>query len=92
VLPYAGHYQGRDGHHRHVTFYFDGHQIKDFKVDGHLFLSGAPVQGHQVHHYCNHHTSKCIRGHWSWDTTFTGVWNDPRQGHDVSFTADLYSH
>jgi hypothetical protein len=92
VLPYVGHYLGRDGHHRQIAFYYDGSHVRNFKINGTLAVGSAPVQGHQVHHTCDHHRNKCIRGHWSWDTTFVGVWNDPRQGHDVSFEVFLYAH
>jgi hypothetical protein len=92
VLPFHGHYQGRDFHNRSVTFYFDGHHIRDFRINGHAFVTGAPVQGGQVHHYCSGHPSKCIRGHWSHDTTFDGQWNDPNQGHSVPFVARVISH
>jgi hypothetical protein len=92
VLPYVGHYMGRDGHHRLVKFYYDGHAIHDVTVNGHRFVSSAPVRGVTVHHKCDSHTNKCVRGHWSWDTTFEGIWNDPQSGHQAHFTADLYSH
>jgi hypothetical protein len=92
VLPYTGHYLGRDGHHRSVAFYFDGHSIHNVKVNGHLIVTSAPVSGATVHHKCDGHTKKCVRGHWSWDTEFTGTWNDPNQGHESHFTAHLYSH
>ena len=66
--------------------------LNGFTISGRQFLSGAPVQGHQVHHYCNSHGSMCIRGEWVSDVEFVGHWNDPRQGHSVTFTANLYSH
>ena len=92
VLPYVGHYRGADGHHRLVTFYYNGHSISNFAVSGHVLVSSAPVQGATVHHRCDSRTNKCVRGHWSWDTTFMGVWNDPNQGHESAFEAFLYAH
>lgn len=92
VLPFSGSYHGSDFHGRPVSFQYGGGHIHLFKVNGHFFLSGAPVQGHQVHHFCEPRTNKCIRGHWVTDTQFDGHWNDPQQGHSVSFTARLFSH
>jgi hypothetical protein len=92
VLPYTGHYLGRDGHHRLVKFYYNGHSLEHVTVNGHLIVSSAPVSGATVHHRCDSHTNKCVRGHWSWDTEFQGTWNDPRQGVESHFVADLYSH
>jgi hypothetical protein len=92
ILPYHGTYRGLDGHHRTVTFYFDGHSLTHLRVNGHLIVSSAPVQGLTVHHRCDSHTGRCVRGHWSWDTTFEGTWNDPHQGHESHFTANVYAH
>ena len=51
-----------------------------------------PISGVTVHHKCDTHTRKCVRGHWSWDTEFQGTWNDPNSGHEAHFVAYLYSH
>ena len=92
VLPYHGHYMGTDGHHRTVKFFYDGHSIRNVTVNSHLIVSSAPVSGVTVHHKCDTHTRKCVRGHWSWDTEFQGTWNDPNSGHEAHFVANLYSH
>ncbi|MGY2701041.1 hypothetical protein [Nocardioides sp. HB32] len=92
VLPYHGHYLGRDGHDRSVRFYFDGHSLSNVTVNGHLIVSSAPVSGATVHHRCDSHTRKCVRGHWASDTEFFGIWNDPNQGHESHFTAYVYAH
>lgn len=92
VLPYPGSYMGSDAGRRTIKFTFDGHRINHFSINHHVYLSGAGVQGHQVHHYCNSANTMCIRGTWVSDVEFVGHWNDPRQGHSVTFTANLYSH
>ncbi|WP_395658662.1 hypothetical protein [Nocardioides sp.] len=87
VLPAVGHYQGRDGHNRHITFSYDGHAIHNVRANGHLLVTRASVSGAQVHHTCDHSTRKCVRGHWFNDHTFQGTWNDPNQGHESYFQA-----
>ena len=92
VAPYAGHYMGRDGHNRIVKFYFDGHAIRHFSVNGHIYVHQASVSGGRVHHTCDHTTHKCVRGHWFTDVAFQGIWNDPNQGHESAFQLHLYAH
>jgi hypothetical protein len=92
VLPYVGHYLGHDGHARTVRFYYNGHSIQHVTVNGQPIVSSAPVSGATVHHKCDSHSGRCVRGHWDLDTEFQGIWNDPRQGHEAHFVASLYSH
>ena len=89
VLPYDGHYLGQDAGHRTVRFVLSRGRIMHFSVAGRLFPD-AHVQGHQWHHTCGN--SLCTRGYWTTDTVVEGKWNDARQGGDVHFTANLYSH
>ena len=92
VLPYHGYYEGHDGHNRVVTFYYDGHSISNNTVRGQRIVTSAPVSGATVHHRCDSHTHKCVRGHWASDIAFYGTWNDPNQGHESHFIAYVLHH
>lgn len=92
ILPFHGHYSGLDGHHRTITFYYDGRSISNVRANGHLLVSSAPVAGVTVHHRCDPHAGRCVRGHWVSDLEFFGIWNDPNQGVESHFVATLVRH
>ncbi|WP_395690213.1 hypothetical protein [Nocardioides sp.] len=83
LVPYAGHYLGRDAHHRTITFSYAPHRgMYGFRVDGHL-VGGAHVSGAQWHRTCHH--GWCTRGHWITAYSVSGQWDNPHTGGDVHF-------
>jgi hypothetical protein len=91
ITPSHGTYLGADHHGHTVAFTYSGHKIIDFRVGSNWSFPHATVSGHQVHHTCGGHPQHCIRGKWTDNHTFEGVWNNPNKGGDMKFTAFQYA-
>ncbi|WP_395690842.1 hypothetical protein [Nocardioides sp.] len=87
LLPAQGHYEGTDHHHRHISFYYDGHnQMSHFRV-GHKLIGGAHVSTHLSAWHRTCHGGYCSSGAWVTDTQVHGSWDAGDASRHVAFHA-----